>query len=134
MNAVREFASALQRRALVRMVRTLRGPDCELPRGRSGALAHVAAAFELGLAAFLNHANRSELEQMAVAIEVDAAGSIGALRARLWLAGAEREARGEAQLGTPWQPLPVVLGGKLVYMRSLGGLAPPTDEYPRALP
>ncbi len=134
MNAAREFASALPRHALVRMLRALRWPDDEVPAGRAAALRAVSAQFELGLVAFLNHANRAELDAIASALALDTQGSIGALRARLWLRGAEREAGGELQLGKPWQPMPVILGGKLVYMRDRAGIAPAARELPRAVP
>lgn len=93
-----------------------------------------ARGFELDLAAMLNRARREELEALAQALALEQAGEVGQLRARLWRAGAELEAGGAAELGRPWQPVPVVLSGRLVALGPVRGLAPPSLTWPRPVP
>ena len=126
MNAALHFASALPRSALARLVRSrARGGDVDRAVGR---------AFALDLVALLNAARRDELEQMACAAGLDPAGPVGDLRARLWRRGAELEADGPGQLGRPWQPVPHVLGGRLVHLGRPRGASPPADLLPRPVP
>jgi hypothetical protein len=44
------------------------------------------------------------------------------------------EAGGDELLGSAVQPLPVILGGKLVHLGPMRGAAPPTEELPRPIP
>ena len=136
MNAVSEFASALPRHVLVRLVRKLGccADECTGPVAalRERVLCHC----ESDLVRFLNLLTRKDLDSIAEARKTDGTDrlTVGELRARLWVVGAESEAGGRAQLGTPWQPVPVLLGGKLAIMGDLGGDAPPATEFPRAIP
>ncbi len=125
MNAALHFVTALPRPALARLVR--RGGDVAVERA-------VRRAFELDLAALLNAAHRSELERIAAAVGVDPRGPVGPLRARLWRRGAELEAGGDRELGRPWQPVPHVLGGRLVHLGPQRGAAPPAGALPRPVP
>jgi hypothetical protein len=133
MNAVAQFAHALPRAALRRALLTLNskarvGGDTE--RLRRG----LVRRFELDLAGFLNVAVRDELEAIAESAKLENSGSIGELRARLWLHGAELEAGCREVLGTYIQPLPVVLRGKLVLQGAPRGQAPEAPSYPRQVP
>lgn len=124
MNAAVHFASLLPHAVRARLVGAARGDvDQALRR-----------AFAGDLAALLNLMRKGELEALAGAIGVEAAGAIGALRDRLWRAGAALEAGGEGELGRPWQPVPVVLGGRLVMLGPVRGLAPPAPSLPRPVP
>jgi len=133
MNAVAQFAHAFPRPALRRALRALdrnarvNGNTERLRRG-------LVRRFELDLAGFLNVAVRGELEAIAESAKLEDAGSIGDLRARLWLHGAELEAGCRTLLGTRIQPLPVVLRGKLVLQGAQRGLAPDSPSYPRPIP
>lgn len=134
MNAALHFASALPRSSLARLVRdrTRRG---SIPGRRVRDLdAAVRRAFALDLAALLNRARRDELEHMAAAAGVEPDGTVGQLRARLWRRGAELEAGGAGELGRPWQPVPHVLGGRLVHLGIPRGVAPPATSLPRPVP
>jgi hypothetical protein len=131
MNAVFELVAALPRPALARLLRGqggCAGGDVDRLRRR------LADRFALDLAGLLNQASRAELELLAAAARLPAGGHIGELRARLWRHGAEREAGGPGWLGTPLQPVPIVLRGKLVPLADPGGLAPPAPSYPRPIP
>ncbi len=128
------YASSLSRVELARMARSM-APDGAARSGRARELrALVHRHFELDLAGFLNMARRSELEAMAKEVELAATGTVGELRARLWTSGAEREAGGRELLGTALQPVPIVLGGKLVHPAQGNGAAPPTRAWPRPIP
>ncbi|HEY8142018.1 MAG TPA: hypothetical protein VIG06_05080 [Kofleriaceae bacterium] len=119
MNAALHFATLLPRAVRSRLARS----DEALRR-----------AFEGDLAALLNRMRKEELVDLARALGTDATGAIGPLRARLWRAGAALEAGGEGELGRPWQPVPAVLGGRLVAMGPPRGLAPPAALLPRPVP
>lgn len=123
-NAVARWASALDRRTLRRLV-----------AGGQGDLAGaVVDGYGLDLASFLNALRRSELDALAEVAGVDATGSIGQLRARLWIAGAVLEAGTNDRLGSPVQPVPVVLAERLRYQGAERGLAPPSPRWPRPIP
>lgn len=111
-------------------------PASDLPAATSSeALGRrVGRRFAGDLAGLLNRARRDELEALAAAADLDVAGTVGELRARLWLWGAEREAGGEALLGSAVQPLPILLRGKLVHLGAVHGRAPEAGGYPRAVP
>jgi hypothetical protein len=128
MNAAIHFASLLPRPALVRLVgRSNAGRANDLERA-------VRHAFGADLAALLNRARRAELEALAARLEIDSRGAVGDLRARLWRRGAELEAGGDRELGQPWQPVPVLFGGRLVQLGPVRGLAPPAPRAPRPIP
>jgi len=115
------------------MVRRLFGADEEI--GRTASLRRqLNRHYELDLVGFLNLAKRSELEAIARDQEVSRDGGVGELRARLWYAGAEREAGCRDHFGEPLQPVPIVLGGKLVHPARGNGAAPPTRCWPRPVP
>lgn len=125
MNAALHFASLLPREVRARLARSgaRRDPDEALRR-----------AFEGDLAGLLNRMHKEELAALARALGVEHGGAIGSLRARLWRAGAALEAGGEEELGRPWQPIPAVLGGRLVALGPVRGLAPPAAALPRPVP
>ena len=132
MNAALLFASALPRSSLHRL---LRGRARVRPADGDGDLDRtVRRAFELDLSALLNVARRADLERMAAAAGVEPVGPVGELRARLWRRGAEIEAGGTGELGRPWQPVPHVLGGRLVHLGPQRGAAPPAAALPRPVP
>jgi hypothetical protein len=134
MNAVREFASVLPRHSVVRLLRAARAGDGGEPTATTErARDRIAVRFELSLTDFLNALSRGDLDRIATALAVDTAGGIGELRARLWSHGANLESGG-SELGRPWQPIPIVLRGKLVHMADRAGASPPTDRYPRRVP
>lgn len=123
-NAAAAYAEALDRGSLARIARAI---------GVAGG-ERVAGALAGDLARLLNLCTRAELDALAAAFRCDDDGDIGALRARLWLRGAEAEARGPEHLGSPVQPVPVVLRGKLVHLAALPGREPPAPAWPRPVP
>ncbi len=127
-NAVVELARELSRPALARLL-GLRGAA----PSTTHLVRHVAAAYACDLAGFLNRTVREDLDQLAAHWSVSDEGSIGELRFHLWHVGAEREAGGEALIGTGVQPAPILLRGKLVYLGACDGLAPVVAAYPMAI-
>ena len=127
MNAAVHFAAVLERPAQVRLV----GRRAAAARGLDRAL---AGAFSQDLVSLLNRARRADLERMAARFGIERGGSVGALRLALWRRGAELEAGGAEHIGRPWQPLPAVLGGRLVHLAPVRGLAPPALRLPRPVP
>ena len=135
MNAALHFASALPRSSQARLVRLVRGRSCRRrPAPDRDTDSALRRAFALDLAALLNAARRSDLEDMAALAGIDRGGPVGELRARLWRRGAELEAGGTGELGRPWQPVPHVLGGRLVHLGPQRGAAPPSPRWPRPVP
>ena len=133
MNAVREFARELSRSRIFVALgaldrRRLLDMDTDHLRTR------LSQRHEHSLAAFLNRVQRAVLDVLCEALKVDGEGTVGELRARLWLRGAELEAGGEHHLGTAYQPIPIVLGSRLVYPGPLHGKCPPCTEWPRPVP
>ena len=128
MNAALHFASLLPRPALLRLTGRR---AAERPGGLDGA---VRRAFAADLTALLNRARKEELEALAAALDLDASGAVGELRARLWRRGAELEAGGAGELGRPWQPVPALLGGRLVHLGPVRGDEPPAPALPRPIP
>ncbi len=132
-NAAERVLAALRRHELARLLRLraraedARGPDAAL---RARLLTH----YELDLAALLNDLERAELEAAAEARRLSTRGTVGELRARLWLDGAVSEAGGDTYVGTAFQPVPIVLRGKLVALGEGTGLSPPADAWPRPVP
>lgn len=134
MNAVKEFAAELDRGAIVATLGR-RG----VPKGASAVATQalrqrLVHRYQDSLARFLNCTHRQELETFATAHELETIGSIGGLRARLWLHGAELEAGSADELGSPWQPVPIVLGSRLVYQGPVRGQCPLSDSSPRIVP
>ena len=126
MNAALHFASLLPHAVRARLASS---------GGARGDIDQaLRRAFAGDLAALLNRLRKEELAQLAGAIGADAGGAAPVLRARLWRAGASLEAGGEGELGRPWQPVPVVLGGHLVALGPVRGLAPPAAALPRPVP
>lgn len=134
MNAAKQLVMCLSRAAVERLL----GADRRSNRGRTDAQVReqLYRRFALDLAGLLNLAVREELDVIAASVKIagDDKLTIGQLRARLWMWGAEREAGTRELLGSGLQPVPIVLRGKLVHMREGTGLAPPLDALPRPVP
>ncbi len=123
----------MSRVELARLHRRLCGDAVAI--GRDAAVrGAIVERYELDLAGFLNLACRADLEQIASAVEESTEGKIGDLRARLWLTGADREAAGHERLGSLLQPVPIVIGGKLIHPARGSGVAPPAPSWPRPVP
>jgi hypothetical protein len=130
-NAADELCRVLPRHAAARLLRAAGRPAA----GTTDALrARLATHYQLGLHALLNGAVRAELEQLADFARISRDGAVGELRARLWAWGAELEAGGCEHLGSPIQPVPIVLGGRLVHLAAERGLSPPAPRLPRPIP
>lgn len=132
MNAVREFAQVLERARLVIALGT--ASRSALDSDTSDLRERVVRRHQHSLASFLNRMQRADLDALCGKLKVDGTGTVGELRARLWLHGAELEAGGEAHLGASYQPIPIVLGSRLVYPGPLHGSCPPCLEWPRPVP
>ncbi len=130
MNAAATLIRSLERPALLRLA----GRGDAAVTDASALRAALARRYATSLPALLNRARRDELEQMAAATRQDARGKIGELRARLWQFGARLEEPSGIHLGTAVQPVPIVLGGKLVHLPAGDGLAPPARQFPRPVP
>ena len=130
MNAVAELVAVLPRVAIQRLLRAARSQAALSGQSSATLRAQLVELFELDLAGFINLANRSELDDIAGARRLSAAGPIGELRARLWLHGAECEVGGRAP-SAEVQPVPIILRGKLVHLRPGEGLAPAPTSLPR---
>ncbi len=133
MNAVVEFAKALPRGRIVvaleeKSTRALLDADTDALRSR------LTTKHGRSLAGFLNRLQRSDLDMVCEDRKLDKSGTVGELRARLWLAGAALEAGGDEHLGRGYQPIPIVLGSRLVYQGPLHGLCPPCESWPRPVP
>jgi hypothetical protein len=91
---------------------------------------------EHDLAGLLNAIGKDELARLAkdAARIVGAPEDVGSLRRALWRWGAVLEAGGAAHLGSPLQPVPQLLGGRLVHQAPPRGAFPPSDAWPRPLP
>ncbi len=123
MNAALHFASLLPHAVRARLAGARGDVDRALCR-----------AFAGDLAALLNRMRKEELVHLAGALGLEVGGAAAVLRARLWRAGAALEAGGEGELGRPWQPVPAVIGGHLVVLGPVRGLAPPAGALPRPVP
>ena len=99
-----------------------------------GGIDRLEKRFCLDLAGLLNLLKRSELDELATAVGVDSKGSMGRVRARLWLAGAHLEASGMEYVGTAVQPAPIVLAERLVYQPKGVGRSAPATRWPRPIP
>lgn len=143
MNAARRFASQLSRDAVVRLLGRHPGrfdppwpPGTELDRQASAdeLRARLGRRFEDDLASLLNALGDDDLRELARAERVDAPDDRAELRARLWRHGARLEAGGADLAGTPLQPSPVVLAGRLVHLAAPRGLHPAAPHWPRPVP
>ncbi len=113
------------------------GPGCRADLGRVSTRRlrnAVRERFALDLAGFLNLADRDALDHLATGCKLGTRGTVGEIRSRLWRWGAEREAGGSHLIGTPVQPLPVALAGRLVFLGAVRGLSPPASSLPRPIP
>ncbi|MCP4446632.1 MAG: hypothetical protein GY811_14995 [Myxococcales bacterium] len=133
MNAVGDFAEQLERSRIFvalgeKSRRELLEADTEVLRNR------LVRRHRHSLAAFLNRVQRSDLNLLCAKYKENAKGTVGELRARLWIRGACMEAGGDKHLGSGYQPIPIVLGSRLVYQGPLHGLCPPCSEWPRPVP
>ncbi len=130
-NAVRVLARRLPSTALARLTRD-RGPRADaVHRDR------IAARHERELTGLLNALTVDELAELArvtLGPRAQPVRDAPSLRRALWRWGAELEAGGAAHLGTPLQPVPAILGGRLVHLAPPRGLAPPSPAWPRPLP
>jgi len=138
-NAVGWFADQLDRDRLVAWLRRDRpaGPGAPAPPPYGPAAAvrqELVGHHELDLVGFLNGARRDDLDCIAEGVELPAGRrDVGQLRADLWALGARAEAEGDL-LGPPLQPVPVVLGGRLVLMAAGPGRWPASARWPRPIP
>jgi hypothetical protein len=117
-----------------------------LKPGRSRA-DRIASRWELDLAGFLNRTPRPALAALCETLDIDASGTAGALRQRLWAWGAAYERRA---IGGPvdprLQPAPELVRGRLVAHRAVPARAggslpaaraarwPPSTIWPRPIP
>lgn len=129
MNAVSLYTRFLDRRQLARIANT-RGRRSKLSNGPvhsdTGLRLRVLTRYGDDLAGFLNACTDGQLAQIAACMGAEPD------RLALWLLGADREAGGTR---TPHvQPIPHVLGGRLVQLGPPQGAFPPTSVWPRLLP
>lgn len=127
MNAVAEILERIPREVTRRLAgRSLASDEAERKRAYT--------RFGHDLCRFLNAMRRAELEAVAADVGIATAGSIGALRHRLWMWGASMEAGSAHWIGSTLQPEPRVLRSKLVFFRRRAGVAPDAEELPRPIP
>lgn len=134
MNAVREFAFALDRGRLALALRSKAASQGDLNADTEELRAELVRRYRHSLAEFLNRLQRSDLESVCAKQRIDKAGTVGELRARLWVLGAEREAGGLEHMGRAYQPVPIVLGSQLRYQGPIHGQCPAADAWPRPVP
>lgn len=141
MNAAHALAARLPRTALRRLVgvtaRADRGAPTAAAAGDDGddeVAARVAERFACDLPGLVNRLRHAELRALADQLLLGGATDAGALRVALWRWGAIVEAGGPHWLGTPLQPMPELLGPRLVHVASARGLAPPSARWPRPIP
>lgn len=134
MNAVKDFALALQRRRILLTLGAGQRARADLEVESDVLRARLVTLYRSSLADFLNRLQRMDLEAVCHEQRIDATGTVGELRARLWLLGAHREAGGAEHLGQPYQPIPIVLGSQLRFQGALHGECPDARDWPRAVP
>lgn len=136
MNAVRRLVDQLsypaQRRLAALPVRRFDDVD-EVPADDLGPAAVLVARHGGSLPSLLNACARPDLEVLARAVGVDPSGPPSALRLALWHWGARLE-RGGAVVDGRLQPVPVVLGARLVVQAPPQGLYGPAAPMPRPVP
>ena len=130
MNAARALVAVLPRATVRRLAAV--GPRDDDDLARAVVIAHHAG----DLPRLLNALREPELRAVALALGQAAPAEldVGAVRARLWRWGAEAEAGGAAWLGTAVQPVPELLGARLVLVAPPRGRAPSTPSWPRPVP
>ena len=138
MNAVSEFAIALDRRRIVQALRS-RGPQSGAESEDVNAATEVLRArlvqrYRHSLNEFLNRVQRQDLACICRKRGLAEQGTVGELRARLWMHGATLEAGGEQHVGTAYQPAPIVLGSRLVHQGPIAGQCPKAPSWPRPVP
>ncbi|HTJ46346.1 MAG TPA: hypothetical protein VL463_29780 [Kofleriaceae bacterium] len=96
----------------------------------------LARRHESDLAGLLNAIGKDELAQLAKHAKVATPESddVASLRRALWRWGAELEAGGPSHLGSPLQPVPAILGGRLVHQAPPRGAHPRSHAWPRPMP
>jgi hypothetical protein len=134
MNAVREFAIALERRRIVQALQARGAKPVDVNAETEVLRAQLVRRYQGSLSEFLNRAQRRDLESICQKRGLEGQGTVGELRARLWIHGAALEAGGEQHVGTAYQPLPIVLGSRLVHQGSIHGQCPKTPSWPRPIP
>lgn len=134
MNAVREFAIVLERRRIVQALRARGAARVDPSLDTEDLRARLVQRFQASLSGFLNRAQRQDLECLCQERGLSGEGRVGELRARLWLHGAELEGGGPEHVGTAYQPVPIVLGGRLVHQGPLRGQCPKISSWPRTIP
>ncbi|MBK9037112.1 MAG: hypothetical protein IPL61_38690 [Myxococcales bacterium] len=130
MNAARALVAQLPRATVRRLAAaTIKDDDGAVAAG-------VGDRFAGDLAGLLNRLRIDELRAVAhaVAAAVPSDAPVGDVRARVWAWGARAEAGGDGWLGTPVQPVPELLGARLVHVAPARGLAPPSPSWPRPVP
>ena len=123
-NAVEYFVSLMPRAALLTAISRL---NTSMRIESTDALIE---AFSLNLAGFLNAMTKDLLLILVQACQLPSEGSVEDLRARLWKHGACIE-RGNCSAD---QPLPIVLGGKLIHLWEGTGSFPAVSQWPRTIP
>lgn len=134
MNAVDDFALALERCRILVALGARQRMGSDLGATSEVLRARLVTRYRASLADFLNRLQRADLEAVCHKQRIEATGTVGELRARLWMLGAHREAGGAEHLGQPYQPLPIVLGSQLRFQGALHGECPPASDWPRAVP
>ncbi len=134
MNAVREFARALARPRIVTALRVRGTPSPDSSLDTADLRSELVGRYCQSLSGFLNRTQREDLESICRKRNLSAEGTVGELRARLWLHGAALEAGGESHVGTAYQPAPIVLGSRLVHQGAIRGQCPEQAGWPRPVP
>jgi hypothetical protein len=142
-NASRRFVGHLPRDAVVRLLARRPGrfdppwpAGTGLDRGAATPALHarLAARWAGDLVGLLNALGDDELRAIAAGERLGPAADRGELRELLWRHGARLEAGGDHLVGTPVQPRPVLVAGRLVHHGApRGPFAAPTG-WPRPVP
>ncbi len=136
MNAVRRLVDQLsyptQRRLAALPVRRFDDVD-DVPDGVREPAAVLVARHSGSLVGFLNTCPRPDLETLARAVGISAAGTPRDLRLALWHWGARLERDG-TDVAAALQPVPVALGARLVVQQPPQGLHGPAASLPRPIP
>jgi hypothetical protein len=145
MNAVRHLVRLLPPAAHLRLAKQ-RGGRFDATAPVADAATHPALADAVAdryggdLAELLNACHGAELDALAAACSVAAPPVAAsplrqpALRAALWRWGAAFEAGTDALIGTALQPMPRLLGGRLVHHAPPRGAFAASTGWPRPLP
>lgn len=128
MNAAHVLTARLPRATLRRLLGARARDDDD------ALAAHAGDRFAGDLSALVNRLRHDELRALALAVKLDGPPDAGGLRVALWRWGAIVEAGGAHWLGTPVQPVPELVGPRLVQVAAARGMAPPAACWPRPLP